>query len=239
MTKLAYFVAFAFLLSPCLKASDEQEAKPIGRMLYTAKGAVFKDQSYKLCKEVFEGERAQITHRPESKILCLASIEHLDPNVIVHNNYFTRSSPEKAIKSFTLTPNIHNLCVEAPNAGHVCSSVYAKIPVRLDAHASEIELLIFDERDSLERPDYAQTIAHGLQHILCSYIPAAHRNGTLPALETIAIRDRSRALAEILRQADSPLATAIAAQYDLLDFIPTGETPYWTLSYVIKVATTK
>ncbi len=239
MTKLAYFVAFAFLLSPCLKASDEQEARCVGRMIYAKKGTVFENQSYTLVKEVFEGKSAHITHRPTSSILCLASIEHLDPNVIVHNNYFTKKSATEAIKSFTLTPNAHNLCVEAPDEHLVFSAVYAKIPVRLDAHASKLELLIFDEAGALERPDYAQTIAHGLQHILCSYIPAAHRNGTIPSLKTIVIRDRSRALAEILRQADSPLATAIAAQYDLLDFNPTGETPYWTLSYVYKVATTK
>ncbi|MBA4750237.1 MAG: hypothetical protein H2057_06435 [Alphaproteobacteria bacterium] len=237
MTKLAYFMAFAFLLCPCLKASDEQEESPIARMPYSKKGTVFENQSYTLYKEVFEGENARITHRPASSTLCLASIEFLHPNVIVHNNYFTKKSATDAIKSFNLTPNTHTLCIDAPNTDRVSSTVYAKIPVPLNATASEIEILIFDVKDALTRADYAQTIAHGLEYILCSYIPAAYHNGTVSSLKTIVIRDRSQSLAEILRHEDSPVGTALSAQYDLPNFTCEGA-PYWSLSYAFKATRT-
>jgi len=239
MIKLATIMAFAFLLSPCLKASDEQESRCVGRMPYTKKGTIFENHTYKLIKEVFEGENARITHKPESKILCLASIEHLDPNVILHNNYFQKNSAEESIKSFIVTPNPHGLSADTPNKDLLSHMVYAKIPVRLSASASRIDLLMFDEPGAFASDDYARTIAHGLKFILCSYLPSAYSNGTLPSFDTLTIQDSSELLANALRKKDSPVAVAISEHYTFVDFSREDTNPYWKLSYKFKPADQK
>lgn len=238
MTKLASLMAFAFLLSPCLKASDESE-KIIGCMPYTKKGTVFQDQTYTLVKEVFEGETPRIIHKPRSSALCLASVEYVGDHVILHNNYFQKKSAEESIKSFVVTPNPHGLSTDTPNKDLLSHMVYAKIPVRLSASASTIDLLIFDEPGAFARDDYARTIAHGLVFILCSYLPSAYSSGTLPSFDTLTIQDSSELLANALRKKDSPVAVAISEHYTFVDFSREDTNPYWKLSYKFKPADQK
>lgn len=227
---MGYRLIFSFicLASTSLYATSPYDT-PLEQTERLQRGSIFEGETYVLVEETFANQMTR--SHPLSTSLSLGTVEMLSPRAILHQSYYWSSPFNAAVQSFAVTPTQSSN--KELSSENLPQNIYAKIPVRLGSDQT-LELLVFEEPDARKQKDYAVTVASALKLILATYIPKACKNGYLPHLQKVVVKDSNPLIAQkFLGKSDQQ--NLLSKYYASTTYNATTDTTsFWEITYRVR-----